>query len=167
VALLALGGGTLFVLARRGEPFRERSDAALLRLPLDGRLARGYNAALPVLHCRFCHYSPIDMAYTLTSKSQVTLPKAIRDHLRVAPGDTVSFRIVADGTVRVEPARSLGQTDLRKLGAAQARFERLRGSGGHSGQAGTDALMGLLRGYEDDAADPGFASMPAEPRRRG
>jgi general secretion pathway protein F len=30
---------------RRGEAFRERSDAMLLRLPLAGRLARGYNAA--------------------------------------------------------------------------------------------------------------------------
>ena len=45
VALLAAGGATAFVLARRGEAFRERSDAALLRLPLVGRLARGYNAA--------------------------------------------------------------------------------------------------------------------------
>jgi general secretion pathway protein F len=45
VALLAAGGATLFSLARRGEAFRERSDAALLRLPFVGRLARGYNAA--------------------------------------------------------------------------------------------------------------------------
>jgi len=45
VALLAVGGSTAFVLARRGEAFRERSDAALLRLPLVGRLVRGYNAA--------------------------------------------------------------------------------------------------------------------------
>jgi general secretion pathway protein F len=45
VALLAAGGATAFVLARRAEPFRERSDAALLKLPLVGRLARGYNAA--------------------------------------------------------------------------------------------------------------------------
>jgi general secretion pathway protein F len=45
VALLAAAGGTLFVGARRNEGFRQRSDAALLRLPLLGRLARGYNAA--------------------------------------------------------------------------------------------------------------------------
>ena len=43
---VALGAaGTAFVLLRRGEAFRIRSDAALLRLPLVGRLARGYNAA--------------------------------------------------------------------------------------------------------------------------
>ena len=45
VTLAAVGAGTLFALARRGEAFRERSDALLLRLPLAGRLARGYNAA--------------------------------------------------------------------------------------------------------------------------
>ena len=45
VALLTAGGVTALVLARRNEAFRERSDAALLNLPLFGRLARGYNAA--------------------------------------------------------------------------------------------------------------------------
>ncbi|MBX3600060.1 MAG: type II secretion system inner membrane protein GspF [Rubrivivax sp.] len=45
VALAAAGGSALFVLARRGEAFRERSDGWTLRLPLLGRLARGYNAA--------------------------------------------------------------------------------------------------------------------------
>ena len=43
IALLAAGFG--FTLLRRGEGFRQRSDAALLRAPLAGRLARGYNAA--------------------------------------------------------------------------------------------------------------------------
>lgn len=46
LALLAGAGGLVaFSFARRGEAFRERSDALLLRLPLFGRLARGYNAA--------------------------------------------------------------------------------------------------------------------------
>ena len=43
VAKAALLGS--WAWARRGETFRERSDAWLLRLPLVGRLARGYNAA--------------------------------------------------------------------------------------------------------------------------
>jgi general secretion pathway protein F len=45
--VLVLAGGALlgFVLMRRSEAFRMRSDAALLSLPLVGRLARGYNAA--------------------------------------------------------------------------------------------------------------------------
>ena len=45
VFVLGASGGLMFSLARRGEAFRERSDAALLRLPFVGRLARGYNAA--------------------------------------------------------------------------------------------------------------------------
>jgi len=42
---LVVAGGTGFTLLRRNAGFRERSDAALLNLPLVGRLARGYNAA--------------------------------------------------------------------------------------------------------------------------
>ena len=45
LAAAVLAGAGSFVLLRRGEAFRERSDAALLTLPLLGRLARGYNAA--------------------------------------------------------------------------------------------------------------------------
>ncbi|MDE2158146.1 MAG: type II secretion system inner membrane protein GspF [Burkholderiales bacterium] len=45
VALALAGAVTAFVFARRAAPFRERSDAAFLRLPIIGRLARGYNAA--------------------------------------------------------------------------------------------------------------------------
>ena len=41
---LVLGSGAL-VMARRNEALRLRMDAAWLRLPLVGRLARGYNAA--------------------------------------------------------------------------------------------------------------------------
>jgi general secretion pathway protein F len=45
LALGLVGGTAAFVAARRNEAFRERTDAAFLRLPLFGRLARGYNAA--------------------------------------------------------------------------------------------------------------------------
>ena len=62
------------------------------------------------------------MAYTLTTKSQVTLPKAIREHLQVAPGDAVSFKIAADGSVRVEPVTQASATQTRKLAAARRRF---------------------------------------------
>jgi general secretion pathway protein F len=40
-----VGGIVGFVVARRQPAFRERTDAALLRAPVIGRLARGYNAA--------------------------------------------------------------------------------------------------------------------------
>jgi general secretion pathway protein F len=43
--LLVIAGGVGLVMARRVETLRMRMDAAWLRLPLVGKLARGYNAA--------------------------------------------------------------------------------------------------------------------------
>ncbi len=45
VALAVAGGVTTLLMLRRQEAVRLRMDAAWLRLPLVGRLARGYNAA--------------------------------------------------------------------------------------------------------------------------
>ncbi len=42
---LSVAAAAAFVALRRTPAFRERSDAAMLNLPLVGRLARGYNAA--------------------------------------------------------------------------------------------------------------------------
>jgi antitoxin PrlF len=39
---------------------------------------------------------------TLTSKGQITIPKEIRDHLGVEPGDRVNFTIGSSGDVTVE-----------------------------------------------------------------
>lgn len=43
---------------------------------------------------------------TLTSKGQVTLPKALRDRLNLAAGDRIAFIVEADDSVRlvVKPA---------------------------------------------------------------
>ena len=43
---------------------------------------------------------------TVTSKGQITLPKKVRDHLRVQAGDAVDFVIGADGDVRVRPGHT-------------------------------------------------------------
>jgi antitoxin PrlF len=48
---------------------------------------------------------------TITSKGQITVPKEIRDHLGVAPGDRLSFQIGVDGAVLVEPET----VDIRTL----------------------------------------------------
>jgi antitoxin PrlF len=40
---------------------------------------------------------------TLTSKGQVTIPKAVREELGLREGDRVAFRVLDDGTVVVEP----------------------------------------------------------------
>jgi antitoxin PrlF len=103
------------------------------------------------------------MAYTLTTKSQVTLPKPIRDHLKVAPGDAVEFRIHADGSVQVQPARRAAASE--PSAAALARVRKLVGS--RRTGTSTDEWMKLLRGYDEDAADPGFAPRPLPPKRKG
>ncbi len=43
------------------------------------------------------------MQATLTSKGQVTVPKAVRDRLHLNPGDKIEFLVDEDGTVRVIP----------------------------------------------------------------
>jgi AbrB family looped-hinge helix DNA binding protein len=40
---------------------------------------------------------------TLTTKGQVTIPKAVREHLGVDTGDRLSFVVQEDGTVLVRP----------------------------------------------------------------
>ncbi|HEY6212144.1 MAG TPA: AbrB/MazE/SpoVT family DNA-binding domain-containing protein [Vicinamibacterales bacterium] len=48
---------------------------------------------------------------TLTSKGQITLPKSIRDRLKVSTGDSVEFIVDADGDIRVRA----GHGDVRAL----------------------------------------------------
>ena len=48
---------------------------------------------------------------TVTSKGQLTLPKAIRDLLRLGAGDRVDFIVRDDGTVVLRPAT----VDVREL----------------------------------------------------
>jgi len=40
---------------------------------------------------------------TVTSKGQITIPKAVRDELGLTEGDRVAFRVLEDGSVVVEP----------------------------------------------------------------
>ena len=48
---------------------------------------------------------------TVTSKGQITVPKEIRDHLAVKPGDRLNFQIGSGGEVVVEPET----VDIRSL----------------------------------------------------
>jgi len=43
---------------------------------------------------------------TMTTKGQITIPKAVRDRLRLEPGDKVYFDVTDDGSVRLA-ARNL------------------------------------------------------------
>lgn len=42
---------------------------------------------------------------TITAKGQATIPKAVRDHLGLKPGDKVKFFIRRDGTVVILPTK--------------------------------------------------------------
>lgn len=42
---------------------------------------------------------PVDVAAKLTSKGQVTVPKAVRDALGIAAGDEIVFRVEGDRAV--------------------------------------------------------------------
>jgi antitoxin PrlF len=65
---------------------------------------------------------------TLTSKGQLTLPKAVRDRLRVHAGDTVDFVIDPSGDIHVRAgrfdARDL-QGLLRKPGRKPVSLEAM------------------------------------------
>lgn len=54
---------------------------------------------------------------TLTSKWQMVIPKLVREHLGVQPGDQMDFIIQDDGQVVVKPAI----VDVRKLKGLLAR----------------------------------------------
>ena len=47
------------------------------------------------------------MIVTLTSKGQLTLPKAIRDQMQLDAGSKLDFSVQEDGTLRARPMRSV------------------------------------------------------------
>ena len=75
------------------------------------------------------------MPTTVTTKGQVTIPKAVRDRLGIKPGNTIEFELAPDGRVV-----------LVKVGARRprSRFEPLRGRAGKG--PSTDEIMALTRG---------------------
>ena len=85
----------------------------------------------------------------VTAKGQVTIPKAMREYLGLEPGDKVVFTYLEAGGVRIEAA---GHSRGGKV--PKGRFAALRGRADKALR--TDALMEMLRDYEEDAKDPGF-----------
>jgi antitoxin PrlF len=68
---------------------------------------------------------------TLTSKGQTVIPKAIRNHLRLQPGDALDFVVQDNGDVLIRPATE----DIRRLKGLLHRPGRLPVSVGEMNQA--------------------------------
>lgn len=79
------------------------------------------------------------MSYALTVKSQVTLPKAIRQHLGVQAGDAVDYEALPDGRVVIVAA-----VGSRK--PAANRFARWAGKG--IAGASTEQILRATRGKD-------------------
>jgi antitoxin PrlF len=80
-----------------------------------------------------------NMPTALTSKGQVTIPKHIRDALKLLPGAVLEFSVNAAGDVVLHPARPI----KGKPAPVKDRFDAVRGSADIHWK--TDDLMKLLR----------------------
>jgi AbrB family looped-hinge helix DNA binding protein len=66
------------------------------------------------------------MESAITVKGQATIPKPIRDHLGLQPGDRVKFFLHPDGTVVLLPKRPVkALRGLLKSGRAPVSIERI------------------------------------------
>ena len=83
------------------------------------------------------------METTLTSKGQATIPKHIRDSLRLQPGCKLIFDV-----------NDAGELVLRKEAQAEERrpdrFDRALGAAEIKWDGTTDEYMEFIRGYSDD-----------------
>lgn len=79
------------------------------------------------------------MGTTVTTKGQVTIPKAVRDLLGINPGSTVTFEVAGDGRVTIRNGGAGSET-----ARPPSRFGRLRGSA--TAGLSTDEIMALTRG---------------------
>jgi AbrB family looped-hinge helix DNA binding protein len=82
------------------------------------------------------------MPTTMTIKGQVTIPKKVRDALRLTPGDGVTFDVNAEGQIVVLKAGNRATTHNTQ----RDRFEAMRGKA--QVKWSTDELMALLRGTD-------------------
>lgn len=77
------------------------------------------------------------MQTTITTKGQVTIPKAVRDFLGLQAGSKVTFKRTEDGRVEIIPEH--GPATPSRLGALRGHART---------ELSTDAIMALTRGAE-------------------
>jgi AbrB family looped-hinge helix DNA binding protein len=94
----------------------------------------------------------------VTSKGQVTIPKAVRDKLGITPGDDIGFREEGAQMIIVNET-SGNETEKRDANFQRAldliRQMRADGRIKPLGMS-VDEYMNMIRGYDGDADDPGF-----------
>ncbi len=73
---------------------------------------------------------------TVTSKGQVTIPRALRDRLGLRAGAKVVFSLDETGRAYLKPAKPVK--------TAASRFEKMRGTA--TAGLSTEAIMALTRG---------------------
>lgn len=81
------------------------------------------------------------MSTTMTVKGQVTIPKKVREALRLTPGDGVDFEVNREGQVVVQKAGAGARATAKR-----DRFDAARGKAQVKWR--TDDLMALLRGTD-------------------
>jgi AbrB family looped-hinge helix DNA binding protein len=79
------------------------------------------------------------MTTTVTSKGQVTLPKAVREAVGIKPGDKVIVRATASGGIYVGHPDAASEYEARVQAVAKRRL--IRG-------ISTDEIMEMTRGEE-------------------
>jgi AbrB family looped-hinge helix DNA binding protein len=86
------------------------------------------------------------MATTVTSKGQVTIPKHVRDAMKIEPGTKIEIELNGGDQAilrRVRPAEKRPDRFDRAIGTAEIKWHGT-----------TDEYMAFIRGYDED--DPGF-----------
>lgn len=81
------------------------------------------------------------MEATLTSKGQITIPKAVRDSLKLHVGDRLEFLVDPDGSVRIVPA-TRPVTELKALLSRPAQTLSLKDIDAVIAERGTNSAQG-------------------------
>lgn len=92
----------------------------------------------------------------ITSKGQVTIPQHIREQCGLLPGTDIDFVVEADGRVVIVELDAANKHRRTCKSRGELVVDHLRGRLGPNALT-TDAYMNMLRGYDEDASDPGLS----------